>query len=1202
MAIRVALDHSTRYQYDRPVNLSPHVVRLHPAPHTRTPLHHYELIIEPKNHRLYYQQDPFGNIIARAVFPEPVNELHVHVKLIAELTVINPFDFFVEEYAEKYPFEYDPLLKHELAPYFELCESGPSLMKWVSGIPRDKLRIVDFLVHVNAKLQQRINYTVRMDPGIQSCEETLDLALGSCRDTGWLLVQILRHLGLAARFVSGYLVQLTADEKSLDGPSGTEVDFTDLHAWAEVYIPGAGWIGLDPTSGLFAGEGHIPLACTPDAVSAAPLSGFTDKCEVTFVHHNAVTRVHEDPRVTKPYTEEQWHAIRALGRSVDAEIKALDMRLTMGGEPTFVSIDDMEGAQWNTDALGDHKRERAGVLVERLKHAFALGGFVQYGQGKWYPGEPTPRWALGCYWRNDGVPLWRDARWSADESKSYGFGAAEAKRFGERLAQNLGFDERLLVPGYEDFHHYLWREAQKPLEAKPQPVAAAAAQAQDKEKQKEPATPPQAQFRDDLATALARGLDQPVGYVLPMIWDAYMPGFRPGLWAFPRPTMYLIPGSSAMGMRLPLSQVSYGVEPPPRTAEPREPDAVQAPLEFELEATEIAALSQLAPGVQAPRTGLPPSDTPVRGVSVQDLDFAATQVLPRTAAPASSLPAKKPAGAARTQQGAVGTPPKAAGLPTVHTQRVAPSIHLPYSALTVEPRDGKLYVFMPLLGHLDHYAHLLTAVETTAAELELPVLIEGYDPPRHPALQSLKVTPDPGVIEVNIHPASSWEDLEHNTVTLYEEARQSRLGTEKFMLDGRHTGTGGGNHVTLGGPTPADSPFLRRPDLLRSLITYWQHHPALSYMFSGLFIGPTSQAPRVDERGTDGLRELERSFDEVERGVPPSIVDRALRNFLTDLTGNTHRAEFCIDKLYSPDSTAGRQGLLEFRGFEMPPHARMSLAQMSLLRALVVRFWKEPYRHPLVRWGTALHDRFLLPEAIWTDMRDVIDDFNRAGYPFDLAWFAPFHEFRFPVYGRVEYDGLQLELRMALEPWLVLGEEATAQRQARIVDSAIERLQVKVRGMDPEHYYLTCNGRRLPLQPTGQPDEYFAGVRYKAWKAIFGLHPTTPMHAPLVVDVFDRRLGRAIGGCVYHVNHPGGRAYDTFPVNAYEAESRRISRFWSWGHTAGEAAPPAWVQKLQRAVALTPAQALREPFVEAPNTEYPHTLDLRRLLEQREAV
>ena len=1111
MAIRVALDHSTRYQYDRPVRLSPHLIRLHPAPHARTPVHDYRLDIEPRNHRLYWQQDPFGNVVARAIFPEPVSELRVHVRLVADMTVINPFDFFVEEYAEQYPFEYDALLRDELAPYFELVESGPLLMQWLSGQARDKTRIVDFLVGVNARLQKRIDYTVRLDPGIQTCEESLGKSLGSCRDSGWLLVQILRHLGLAARFVSGYLIQLKPDEKSLDGPSGAEQDFTDLHAWAEVYIPGAGWIGLDPTSGLFAGEGHIPLACTPDAVSAAPLTGFTDKCETQFVHENLVSRVHEDPRVTKPYTDEQWAAIRELGRAVDGELQALDVRLTMGGEPTFVSIDDMEGAEWNTAALGVHKRERAGVLVARLKTAFAPGGFLQYGQGKWYPGEPLPRWALGCYWRSDGQALWHDQRWAADERRDYGHVAADAEHFARRLARRLGLAEALVVEGREDWTYYLWREATEPLEAKP-------------DARPDPT---------DLSLALARGLDQPVGFALPLTWDWAAAGWRSGVWSFARGAMYLIPGNSPMGLRLPLDQLGW-----------------------------LPHLTHL------PNVAMEPARSAATPPSLVGTRVVGAQPMP---------------------------PPAADGSERTAERGGQTSGRLPHTALCVEARAGRLYVFMPLLSTFGHYAALLAAVEATAAELERPVLIEGYDPPRDPLLQSLKVTPDPGVIEVNIHPAASWEALEHTTVTLYEEARQSRLATEKFMLDGRHTGTGGGNHVTLGGPRQQDSPFLRRPDLLRSLITYWQHHPSLSYLFSGLFLGPTSQAPRIDERGSRGLSELERSFEELERPVPPWVIDRALRSFLTDLTGNTHRAEFCIDKLCSADSATGQQGLVEFRGFEMPPHPRMSLAQMSLLRALVARFWKQPYRHPLVRWGTALHDRFMLPEAIWSDFRGVIEDFNAAGYAFKLDWFAPFYEFRFPVYGRVDYDGMKLELRMALEPWLVLGEEATAHRQARVVDSALERLQVTCRGFDPTHYLLTCNGRRLPLRATGEPGEFVAGVRYKAWQAIFGLHPTIEMHAPLVIDVVDRRLGRAIGGCVYHVNHPGGRSYETFPVNAYEAEARRISRFWAWGHTPGEAPEPAWVAQLRACYAPSVAQAMREPDAEHANPEYPYTLDLRRL-------
>ncbi|MDJ0862407.1 MAG: transglutaminase family protein [Gammaproteobacteria bacterium] len=1111
MAIRVALDHRTVYHYDRPVNLSPHLIRLRPAPHARTPVHEYCLEIAPQQHRLYWQQDPFSNFVARVVFPERVSELAVRVRLVADMTVINPFDFFVEAYAEHYPFRYDALLRKELEPYFEITESGPRLQRWVSKVERRKTKIVDFLVDLNQRLRQEIDYTVRLDPGIQSCEETFDKALGSCRDTGWLLVQILRHLGLAARFVSGYLIQLTADVKALDGPSGPKHDFTDLHAWAEVYVPGAGWVGLDPTSGLFAGEGHIPLSCTPDPVSAAPITGYSDKCEVQFDYSNDIMRVHEDPRVTKPYTEEQWAAIRALGRTIDDELEALDVRLTMGGEPTFVSVDDMEGAEWNTEALGVDKRERAGVLLKRLKSAFAAGGLLHYGQGKWYPGEPLPRWALGCYWRTDGVPLWRDEALAADESRHYGMTAADALRFAERLAAGLKLVEAEPIAGYENWAYYLWREARQP------------------EAVDTVAIPWAPQFRDDMSLALARGLDRAVGYALPVTWDLEQGCWRSGPWRFPGERMQLVPGGSPMGLRLPIHQLPWVDE-----------------VEREEELIAPAPWPPAAGGGEAPQASGPLA---------------------------------------------------ADARPEVIRRRYRAWAGVPHTAICLEPRDGKLYVFMPLLEDFRLYAGLLDAVQATAAELSLPVVIEGYEPPASPLLDYFKVTPDPGVIEVNIHPAVTWDDLEHNTVTLYEQARLARLGTEKFMLDGRHTGTGGGNHVTLGGPTPADSPFLRRPDLLRSLLTFWQHHPALSYLFSGLFIGATSQAPRIDERGSELLTELEHSLEEIERASSPSVVDRALRSFLADLTGNTHRAEFCIDKLYSADTSAGRQGLVEFRGFEMPPHARMSLAQMLLLRALVARFWTEPYRHELVRWGTALNDRFMLPYYVWADLEAVIADLNRSGYAFNAAWFAPFQEFRFPVYGRVDYEGLEVELRMALEPWQVLGEENTAHRQARVVDSAVERLQVTCRGLDTGRYLMTCNGRRLPLRATGDNGEYVAGVRYKAWSAAFGLHPTVQVHAPLVFDVVEKGVGRAIGGCVYHVVHPGGLAYESFPVNAYEAEARRISRFWAWGHTQGEPERPEWVQRL-RGEGLG-RQELRYPPPERPNPNFPCTLDLRRAGEGR---
>jgi uncharacterized protein (DUF2126 family) len=1104
MSIHAALYHKTAYHYDRRVTLSPQLIRLRPAPHSRTNVLSYSLKVEPGPHFLNWQQDPFGNWQARVVFPEKVTSFVVTVDLVADLAVINPFDFFVESYAEAFPFEYGASLTEDLRAYLKPEPAGPLLQAFLETIPRAAERSVDFIAMLNRELQQKVRYLIRMEPGVQTPEQTLGLASGSCRDSSWLLVQILRHLGLAARFVSGYLVQLKADVKPLEGPAGTDVDFTDLHAWAEVYLPGAGWIGLDPTSGLFAGEGHIPLSATPEPSSAAPITGAVDECEVEFGHEMTVTRVFETPRVTKPYTEAQWQAVDALGEQIDHRLRIDDVRLTMGGEPTFVAVDDPQGEEWNTSAVGPTKSNRAFELALRLRDHYAPQGLLTYGQGKWYPGESLPRWVYTLYWRRDGQPLWRAPVVKPDPARSPTL--QQARDFMMGLTARLELDPRNVLEAYEDALHYLVRERKLPINIDP-----------TDNRLKDP------EERARLTQVFERGLGSPRGFVLPIQrWQAAA-RWMSERWLLRTGKLFLIPGDSPIGLRLPLESL------------PEVPAGV------------VSASYPIDP-LAVPAT-LPASD-PRRQPFLQM----------RGQTP------RRPTGADQTW--------KPERPPQRSSSRFLNGMHV-RTALTVEPRDGWITVFMPPVGRTEDFLDLVAAIEDVSAEMQVPVRIEGYSPPSDPRLEILKITPDPGVIEVNVQPARSWPELRDNTVTLYDAAFRSRLSAEKFLIDGRAVGTGGGNHVVVGGATTADSPFLRRPDVLGSIIRYWQNHPALSYLFSGLFIGPTSQHPRVDEARDTQIYELEIALSQLPpKGTPAPhwIVDRVLRNMLVDLTGNTHRSEICIDKLFSPDSPTGRLGLVELRGFEMPPHARMSLAQQLLVRALIAWFWREPYTRPLVRWGTALHDRWMLPHDNWRDLDAIIADLNRAGFAFELDWFAPHFEFRFPRHGALQFEDMEVELRHALEPWPVLGEEPAAGGTTRFVDSSLERLQVKATHLTPGRYAVSCNGRELPLRSTGTIGEYVAGVRYRAWRPAACLHPTIGTHTPLVFDLYDRWNQRAVAGCTYHVAHPAGRNYETFPVNAFEAEARRIARFETIGHTPG-------------------GYVLRS---EPPNVDFPSTLDLRR--------
>lgn len=1102
MTLQVALRHQSRYRYDRPVRLGAQTIRLRPAPHCRTGIESYSLRIEPPDHFLNWQQDPHGNFQARVVVPDPIESFTVTVDLVAEMSVINPFDFFIEESASSFPFAYEPAVAEELEPFLAVEPPGAHLAKWLATAPTRDESTIDFLVELNQRLENDIHYVVRLEPGVQTPEETLESARGSCRDSAWLLVQILRHRGIAARFASGYLIQLEPDVAALDGPSGAESDFTDLHAWAEAYVPGAGWIGLDPTSGLLAGEGHIPLACTPKPQSAAPIAGELEPCEVTFEHEMSVERVAESPRVTKPYTNEAWEEIFALGLDVDRQLEDSDVRLTMGGEPTFVSIDDVDEPEWNTEAVGPTKQQLAADLAERLRRRFAPGSLLHFGQGKWYPGEPLPRWAFSIYWREDEVPLWNDSSLIAlRDDRQTEATPDQAQALARGIAERLALDPDAVMPAFEDPIALLQTES-----AAPPNIDVTSFDVDDGTE------------RVRLTRALSRGVTRPAAFVLPVqAWNARAArtGWRSELWSLRRDRLYLAPGDSPAGYRLP-----------------------------------IESLPALDP---ADYPHIHPQDPTIERPALPKPKARAQRSIPSAGVDA---PPRDESGDARNRDGAVRT------------------------ALVAEPRDGQLCVFLPPVETAEAFTELVGVIEDTAQELDTPVRIEGYAPPTDARLQVLRVTPDPGVIEVNVQPASSWRALVENTSTLYEEARQARLTTEKFQLDGQHTGTGGGNHVVVGGRTPNDSPFLRRPHLLRSLVGYWLNHPSLSYLFSGRFIGPTSQAPRIDEARHESIYELEIAFSQIPEGdepCPPWLVDRVFRNLLVDVSGNTHRAEICIDKLYSPDTATGRLGLVEFRGFEMPPHPQMSLVQQLLIRALIARFWDEPFRVPPVRWGTTLHDRFMLPHFVWSDFGDVLADLSRSGFHFDPGWFEVHHDFRFPRYGSFRFGDVEVELRQALEPWHVLGEEGAPGGTARYVDSSLERLQVHATGLTEGRYELACNGVRIPLHRTDRRGEAIAGVRYRAWQPARSLHPRIPVHAPLTFDLVDTWSGRSVAGCRYHVAHPGGRNFEQFPVNAYEAEGRRLARFFPFGHTGG-------------------AMSLEDA---APDRDFPMTLDLRRFLPNR---
>jgi uncharacterized protein (DUF2126 family) len=1077
--------------------LGPHTIRLRPATHTKAKIETYGLHVDPPC-KLQWQQDPAGNHVARLTFgSNAVGSLELLVEMAVDVRPVNPFDFFIDAACMTMPFAYPGEITQDLAPYLDISDPAYVHGELFDAFQRElpvEGKTIDLLVSLNRAVHERLRYVIREEVGVWTPEETLREGRGSCRDSAVLLVALLRSRGLAARFVSGYLIQLTDEGMIPDEPRGVSRDVVDLHAWAEVYLPGGGWVGLDATSGLLCGEGHIPLACSARPAAAGAVDGTSDVVADELSFEMKVGRLGHEPRPTAPFPEETWSELVAAGERVDKVLDDQNMNLTVGGEPTFTSRLHPEAPEWNEAALGPTKWQQGLALAATLRDRIARGGVILHGSGKQYPGESLPRWTLEIIYRSDGTHLARNRPIGPTGSRSPTL--TDAGRLIEALATRLGVADGLAQPGFEDPWQQLHEESLVALGVDPHK-----ADLKDSE------------ARRRLARLLDRGLAAQVGYALPLEAGP-SGGWLSDRWTFRRERLYLVPGESPMGLRLPLDSIG-GHPPAPPDEEPYD-------------------------GATDPRRS--------------DLADEAKQAKVRDAL--RSLPLK----------------------PT-DTHEPIPrrsSIRGIRTALCVEPRDGMLFVFLPPLKSAAGFCDLVRAIDDTSATLDIPVMLEGYPPPKSPELLHFSVTPDPGVLEVNLPPTRSSREHLELLESVFEAALLCGLTAEKYQLDGRQAGSGGGNHITLGGPTPLSSPFVRHPDLLASLLTFAQHHPSLSYLFTGLFVGPTSQAPRVDEARHDSLYELEialaRAHQQGGDSPPPWLTDALFRHMLVDVSGNTHRAEVSIDKLFDPGTPHGRQGIVELRAFEMPPHVRMAAAEVALVRSLIASFGKEPYKGKLVRWGQVLHDRFLLPTWLWRDFEEVLAHLDRHGLPLPAEAYRAQLEFRCPIVGALQAGDVRVELRNAIEPWNVLGEEMGRTGTARYVDSSMERVEVRVDGLVPERHLVTVNGHVLPVRPTGTAGEHVGGVRFRAWAPPHSLHPHIGIHHPLHFDILDTWGKRSMGACAYHVWHPEGQGYDKPPLTRFEASARRAQRFTSASPTPYPAIP-------------RPAYA---------HADAPYTLDLRR--------
>jgi uncharacterized protein (DUF2126 family) len=1025
MSVRVGITHSMLRRFERPVLLSTHWLRLRPAPQTRARITAYSLAVQGGPHYLNWVRDPFENYLARLDVSEPVSTLGLELDLIAELEPINPFDFLSEPDAAQHPFAYPPQLRKELASYLQVTAPGPRCQAWLETLDRAPASTVERLDEVNRRVHAAHGLTATAVPGPVDLEAFLERRTGSCWDAAWLLTLSLRHLGLAARFACGYRIVLAKESGDQDAVS--------LHTWSEAYIPGAGWIGLDPEAGVFTTEGYIPLACAPDPLHVVPFVGEREAGEKMEGEALRVRRL--DPLdASWPFTDAQWADVQALGHVVERDLEGQGLKLTLGLSLSLVANDPTAGPEWGIASLGSSKREAAEALLERLWKRVAPGGVPHLGQGEWYAGDGLPRWRLACYYRTDGQPVWHNPAWVARRRAHEDVGPGEAKIFAQSLAHALGVQGSGVIAAHEDGLHELWR-----TRARVDPAPAA----------EDLADPVR---RRALAERLSVSGGEPTGYVLPICWHHRAGRWTGGTWTFRRDGLYLMPGDSSMGYRLPLDSL-VGDE--------------QSELEAQAERSQFEDLPPLPEIYDEVRARLRAASEPHTSIAPAD-------------------------------EGASGD-------------------RAPRTALCVEVRDGQIHVFLPPVSHLERYLELVAAVEVAAERLETSVILEGYEPPEDYRLRRFVLEPDAGVLRLLLPETASWTERISLLEAAYDEAARAGLRGERVTPDGRRLPSGGGGPVTLGGTRPAESPFLTRPDILRGLVAYWQRHPSLSYFFAGRAIGPSGPAPRPDEGRDEVLYELSIALERLPRdgSLGPWQTDRVLRHLLADPSGDLKRAEIRVDQLYAPERASLRLGRVQISAFETAPEARSAALQSLLIVGLLGRFARHSDSGALVRWGAALHDRFMLPAALWDDLRGVIEDVNAAGYPFQLEWFEPLMARRFPVLGTVHLGEITLELREAHEPWPLLAEEVTPGGIARFIDVATERLQVSVSGLSPGRYVLVCNGRRVPLQGTSVHGAHLAGVRYKVSDPPATLHPTIQPVEALVFDLIDAWSGRAIGGCSY---------------------------------------------------------------------------------------